>query len=221
MAAYIKRATGRLTSTLSHSSLVSRTLHTTPYRMALLPTRKIGNDDVTAVGYGAMGIAAFYGKILPDEERFKVSAERPIYNVQYLLDIHLYRFLTPYTTAAVLSGILPTGTSTARTSSDNGGLSCMTHAEYALDFKCALQVQADRKARRDLPCDQVWNRLRSEDYRRHARVRCEGTRCISEEARHRPCRALVSTPVSFCETRVEGCSCSHSFAEPIHRYQLS
>ncbi|KAL1941903.1 hypothetical protein VTO73DRAFT_6903 [Trametes versicolor] len=40
--------------------------------MALLPTRKIGDDDVTAVGYGAMGISAFYGKILPDEERFKV-----------------------------------------------------------------------------------------------------------------------------------------------------
>ncbi|OBZ78307.1 Aldo-keto reductase yakc [NADP(+)] [Grifola frondosa] len=37
-----------------------------------LPTRKIGSTDVTAIGYGAMGIAAFYGAPLPDEERFKV-----------------------------------------------------------------------------------------------------------------------------------------------------
>ncbi|KAI9062200.1 Aldo/keto reductase [Trametes sanguinea] len=37
-----------------------------------LPTRKIGQDDVTAIGYGAMGIAAFYGPRLPDEERLKI-----------------------------------------------------------------------------------------------------------------------------------------------------
>ncbi|KAI0052184.1 Aldo/keto reductase [Auriscalpium vulgare] len=37
-----------------------------------LPTRKIGSTDVTAIGYGAMGIAAFYGTPLPDEERFKI-----------------------------------------------------------------------------------------------------------------------------------------------------
>ena len=35
-------------------------------------TRKIGNDTVTAIGYGAMGIAAFYGAIQPDEERLAV-----------------------------------------------------------------------------------------------------------------------------------------------------
>lgn len=46
--------------------------------MAPLPTRKIGDDDVTAVGYGAMGISAFYGKILPDEERFKVGGGQPV-----------------------------------------------------------------------------------------------------------------------------------------------
>ncbi|KAI0063915.1 Aldo/keto reductase [Artomyces pyxidatus] len=37
-----------------------------------LATRKIGSTDVTAIGYGAMGIAAFYGDALPDEERFKI-----------------------------------------------------------------------------------------------------------------------------------------------------
>ncbi|TFK49236.1 Aldo/keto reductase [Heliocybe sulcata] len=40
-----------------------------------LPTRKIGNDAVTAIGYGAMGIAAFYGKVAPDEERLKFLDE--------------------------------------------------------------------------------------------------------------------------------------------------
>lgn len=39
-----------------------------------LPTRKLGKDDVTAIGFGAMGIAAFYGSIDSDEERMKVRA---------------------------------------------------------------------------------------------------------------------------------------------------
>ncbi|KAH8093954.1 Aldo/keto reductase [Cristinia sonorae] len=37
-----------------------------------LPTRKIGTDQVTAIGWGAMGLSAFYGTPLPDEERFKL-----------------------------------------------------------------------------------------------------------------------------------------------------
>lgn len=37
-----------------------------------LPTRKIGDVDVTAVGYGAMNLAAVYGDVLADEERLKV-----------------------------------------------------------------------------------------------------------------------------------------------------
>jgi len=37
-----------------------------------LPTRKIGTDDVTAIGFGLMGLSAFYGPIESDEERFKV-----------------------------------------------------------------------------------------------------------------------------------------------------
>jgi len=36
-----------------------------------LPTRKIGNSQVTAIGYGAMGISAFYGAVVPDEERLE------------------------------------------------------------------------------------------------------------------------------------------------------
>ncbi|KZP29498.1 Aldo/keto reductase [Athelia psychrophila] len=38
-----------------------------------LPTRKIGQTAVSAIGYGAMGISRFYGKITQtDEERFAV-----------------------------------------------------------------------------------------------------------------------------------------------------
>ena len=38
-----------------------------------LPTRKIGGTDVSAIGYGAMGIAICYGPPLPDEQRLKVG----------------------------------------------------------------------------------------------------------------------------------------------------
>ncbi|KAG9218088.1 hypothetical protein CCMSSC00406_0010247 [Pleurotus cornucopiae] len=40
--------------------------------MASYPKRKFGNEEVSAIGFGAMGIAAFYGQTEPDEERFKV-----------------------------------------------------------------------------------------------------------------------------------------------------
>lgn len=36
-----------------------------------LPTRKLGKNgpDVTAIGFGAMGLSAFYGTAKPDSER--------------------------------------------------------------------------------------------------------------------------------------------------------
>ncbi|KAF5378942.1 hypothetical protein D9757_008712 [Collybiopsis confluens] len=37
-----------------------------------LSSRKIGNAHVHPIGFGAMGISAYYGKPEPDEERFKV-----------------------------------------------------------------------------------------------------------------------------------------------------
>ena len=37
-----------------------------------LPPRKIGSSEIHPIGFGAMGISAFYGKVDSDEERFKV-----------------------------------------------------------------------------------------------------------------------------------------------------
>ncbi|KAH9970179.1 Aldo/keto reductase [Lactifluus volemus] len=37
-----------------------------------LPTRKVGETEVSAIGYGAMGISSYYGAAAPDEERFKL-----------------------------------------------------------------------------------------------------------------------------------------------------
>ncbi|KAK7028291.1 Aldo-keto reductase [Favolaschia claudopus] len=37
-----------------------------------IPTRKLGQADVSEIGFGAMGISAFYGSVESDEERFKV-----------------------------------------------------------------------------------------------------------------------------------------------------
>jgi aryl-alcohol dehydrogenase-like predicted oxidoreductase len=39
-----------------------------------LATRKVGTTQVSAIGYGAMGISSFYGAAAPDEERFKVTS---------------------------------------------------------------------------------------------------------------------------------------------------
>lgn len=47
-----------------------------------LPTRKIGSADVSAIGYGAMGIAANYGSVEPDEQRLEVCtlAYQPLWH---------------------------------------------------------------------------------------------------------------------------------------------
>ncbi len=54
------------------SSPQSNSLHST--MTSKLPTRKVGSAQVSAIGYGAMGISTFYGAAQPDEERFKVTS---------------------------------------------------------------------------------------------------------------------------------------------------
>jgi hypothetical protein len=39
-----------------------------------LPTRRVGQTEVSAIGYGAMGISSYYGSTPPDQERFKVMS---------------------------------------------------------------------------------------------------------------------------------------------------
>jgi hypothetical protein len=39
-----------------------------------LPTRRVGQTEVSAIGYGAMGISSYYGSAPPDPERFKVMS---------------------------------------------------------------------------------------------------------------------------------------------------
>lgn len=50
-----------------------------------LYTRKIGNTEVSAVGFGAMGLSVFYGRPKPDEERFKVDNHKTWGSVRCLL----------------------------------------------------------------------------------------------------------------------------------------
>jgi aryl-alcohol dehydrogenase-like predicted oxidoreductase len=42
--------------------------------MNAIPTRQLGKNGpyISSIGFGAMGLSAFYGAIAPDEERFKV-----------------------------------------------------------------------------------------------------------------------------------------------------
>ncbi|KAJ7271586.1 hypothetical protein C8J57DRAFT_1507494 [Mycena rebaudengoi] len=38
----------------------------------MAPTRKIGDQTFSSIGFGAIGISAYYGEIKSDQERFKV-----------------------------------------------------------------------------------------------------------------------------------------------------
>ena len=44
------------------------------FRMSL-PTRRIGTTNVSAMGYGTMGLSVGYGTVPPDEDRLKLLDE--------------------------------------------------------------------------------------------------------------------------------------------------
>ena len=88
-----------------------------------LPTRKIGNTDVSAVGYGAMGIAAFYGQVQSDEERLKVSCRlRPsaLLVTSLLIELITHSCLTLYTTPDARIGTQRTCMETLKSLLANG-----------------------------------------------------------------------------------------------------
>lgn len=53
-----------------------------------LPTRQIGKDSVTALGYGAMSLSPFYGTPRPEEEQLKASIS--LFNGEILLTLALF-----------------------------------------------------------------------------------------------------------------------------------
>ena len=69
------------------------------------PQRRLGAEGplVSAIGYGAMGISAFYGQVQNDEERFKVS--HPPYTCLHAAWLSFVtRFLMQYTNLVALIG---------------------------------------------------------------------------------------------------------------------
>lgn len=61
-------------TTISFSELFHTLLLVTRTRMVgSTLTRKIGDVEVSAIGYGAMGLSAFYGQVGSDEERLDVG----------------------------------------------------------------------------------------------------------------------------------------------------
>jgi hypothetical protein len=99
-----------------------------------LPTRKIGTTDVTAIGYGAMGISAYYGAVESDEERLKVrgriqlpsecSCDNQFLDALYERYCVAFSAYTPLRLAprevAVACGTLQTCTATRKSCSASG-----------------------------------------------------------------------------------------------------
>jgi len=83
------------------------------------PTRKIGDVDVSAIGFGAMGISAFYGAVKPDEERFKVILSYFTRGREILISSYI-RFLTLRFSMAAIFGIRPTSMVIVKNLSENG-----------------------------------------------------------------------------------------------------
>lgn len=87
-------------------------------------TRKIGSTDVSALGYGCMGLSGFYGPVKPDEERLQVCNFAVMYKYSSSAEPGplFHRSSTPPTRRASASGTRRISTATARTSLANGAL---------------------------------------------------------------------------------------------------
>ena len=68
-----KKATGSARRDQEYSKLLSAPPLSYIYSMShSLATRNIGTSSVTAIGWGAMGLSAFYGSVPPENKRLQV-----------------------------------------------------------------------------------------------------------------------------------------------------
>ena len=87
--------------------------------LASVPKRKIGGTDVFPIGYGTMGLSAFYGTVQGEEERLKVWFLFSSYGVAITNSIK-QRFSTPYLSPVATIGTVQTSTETLKNCSRNG-----------------------------------------------------------------------------------------------------
>lgn len=175
-----------------------------------LPTRKIGQVAVSALGYGCMGIAAFYGKPLPDEDRLKVRVllcQGPADCLELTRSRDAWtRSSTRYTRPAVRSGTRQTCMLTQRILLESGTYETLPQdcSIYAWCLPCQpfilprrtpsahfpphAQVETNREALRYLPRNQVrhplWCSWKGLAWR--PRLRPTVVRALSQAARRRP-----------------------------------
>ena len=85
-----------------------------------LLTRRVGQTEVSAIGYGAMGISSFYGSAPPDPERFKVMSvstdQIRIFKSSKRFAQLFISCLMPFMRLAVQTGTLQMCTETQRSS---------------------------------------------------------------------------------------------------------
>lgn len=108
-----------------------------------LPTRKIGNADVTAIGYGAMGLSVAYGAPKSDEERLKVRESVSYLQLRLVACSPASRALRcsmSCTPPGAPTGTQPTSTVTTRTCSGNGA----SHPYLHLGTRLTITSRADR-----------------------------------------------------------------------------
>jgi len=82
-------------------------------------TRKIGGEEVSAMGFGAMVLAGAYGTAGEEEERFKVRCQQHRRAVMVITELP-YRCWTLHWRRGVPSGTPRTPTGTLRISLESG-----------------------------------------------------------------------------------------------------
>jgi hypothetical protein len=157
-----------------------------------LPTRIIGTSQVSAIGFGSMGLSAFYGKVPPDEQRLNVRflPSHPSMICQQFLMSHLSFWMlcmledahsgTPQMYMLILSSYLVNG---------------KQYNHHALGMPVSFtssmhQVQKDRQKKRYIFSHQVWTgtrRARQANSQSRSRVCRAGLQQVAQQTRCRSC----------------------------------